>query len=186
MQLRAAAGALFVLALVSCTTREDERHERPDPIYSPNGEPLTGGPLGYPGCEKAVNAWFARVNANHDGALQLPEFLADARRQFAAMDIDRNGVVTPGTLAQYRQPYLAPPGSDAERANARRTGASRRRELDKVNNDVPDPVMLADTKLRNKVTLDDFMAYARSNFALLDTGRQGRVLKPAVIRSSCG
>jgi len=182
MRIRAALPAILLLILGACGSHEDAG-KYPDPIYSPNGEPLTGGPLGYPGCAPAV----ARVDINHDGGIDLAEFLADARRQFVAMDLDGNGVITPATLARYRQPYLSRSGPDQGRANARRVAEpAGRRELDKINNDVPDPVMLADVNLRNKVTRADFLAYARSNFAQLDTGHRGRLDKAAVTRSSCG
>ena len=53
-----------------------------EPIFSPAGEPLNGGPLGYPTCMQAVANWFARTDARHDGAIDRDAFLGtDCRFQ---------------------------------------------------------------------------------------------------------
>ena len=59
-----------------------------------------------PHATDAIRRWFARVDADHDGAISLGEFMADARRQFGVMDLEHTGVLTPAVLAQYRAPYL--------------------------------------------------------------------------------
>jgi hypothetical protein len=179
-RMRAAVAALALLALAACGLfggREKEREAKPGPLYSPNGEPLSGGPLGDLKCEDAMRRWFARVDADHDGSIDAAEFLADARRQFAAMDLDKSGVLTPSVLARYRAPYLAeqpreepPDESDSDR--------EKRRQRDReppIGKDRADPVMIADVNLRNRVTLDDFLASARRNFAALDVNKNGRL-----------
>ncbi len=50
--------------------------------------------------------------------------------------------------------------------------------------DVEDPVMVADTNLRNRVTRDDFLAYARRNFASLDRNHDG-TLDRAEVLAAC-
>jgi hypothetical protein len=168
-------------------------------IYSPNGEPLSGGALGAPSCIDAMSGWFERVDANHDGVIDRDEFLADSRRQFAVMDLDKDGVVTPGELGQYRQPFLStatrlvaaagtPPAGEGARRERGGQGQPRRGTNDSddaVPQDRPDPVMLADVNLRNRVTLADFMAYESRNFADLDRRRNGRLDKAEITRS-CG
>ena len=49
----------------------------------------------------------------------------------------------------------------------------------------PDPVMSADATLRNRVSLDDFLAYEQHQFGELDANRDGRLSKPEVLRL-CG
>jgi hypothetical protein len=133
-------------------------------IYSPNGEPLRGGPWGRPNCAQAMGAWFDRVDTDKDGRVTLNEFLADARRQFDAMDLDHDGTITPAELDKYRAPYMAVPlagggGRAASRQPARNYDAG------------PDPVMAADTKLRFVVTRRDFIDYADRRLSQLDRNR---------------
>jgi len=177
-----AAAILFaaLLALGGCSWFGGRDHpEDAGPIYSPNGEPLSGGPLGHPRCEQAMAQWFARVDANHDGTIDRAEFLADAARQFAAMDLDHDGTVTPAELAQYRRPYAPPPLPDQESGRRRRGGADNARAA--IAKDRPDPVMLADVRLRNRVSRNDFMAYANTNFAGLDTNHDGRLSRAELV-----
>jgi Ca2+-binding EF-hand superfamily protein len=172
------------------------RGERPEPrtkptIYSPNGEPLNGGALGQPSCQDAMTRWLARVDTDHDGTIDHGEFLADARRQFAAMDLNRDGIITPSVLAQYRAPFSSePPARSTDReADDERRERSRSRgifggggtEDDPDRQDRPDPVMLADVGLRNQVTRDDFLAYARHNFASLDTNHDDHLDKTELL-----
>jgi len=192
---RAAALLLIAaLALGACFGRGQHRAPPKDPLYSPNGEPLSGGPLGHPSCQEAMGRWFDRVDTGHRGVIEFQEFIADARRQFAAMDLAKDGVVTPSELAQYRAPYDADtPASaaggrapDAAGAPRHAQGSSSGDDDDKaITEDRPDPVMLADVTLRNRVTLPDFLAYARRNFIELDTDHDGRLVKSNLLKS-CG
>jgi hypothetical protein len=132
-------------------------------LYSPNGEPLNGGPLGNPGCEDALKGWFRRTDPNGAGTLSEAAFLADAQRQFAAMDLDHRGFVTPETLGRYRAPYLGDLTDGAKHLSVRES------------TDQPDPVMSADSDLDNKVTRDEFLGQASMNFRGLDHAVQGRL-----------
>jgi hypothetical protein len=168
---------------------------------SPNGEPLSGGPLGKVTCRDAMARWFDHVNASHDGKLTLSEFLADTRRQFAVMDLDKTGMITPAELSTYRAPYM--PRQIGERRvvteelpardpNDARPGTpqpqlfgghrSPRNTTDPTA-DRPDPVMAADVHLRNQVSLDDFLAYAQRRFAALDTSRKGTLSREDLQRT---
>jgi Ca2+-binding EF-hand superfamily protein len=170
--------AVVLLALAACGhSREPSTDPSAHLLYSPNGEPLNGGPLGRPKCSDAMSRWFDRTDRDHDGMIERGEFIADARRQFAAMDLDRSGVLTPAKLAQYRLPYAGPPVSEEKieekrpRENAIITGG-------------PDPVMAADLSLRNEVTLKDFLAHAERRFAALDADHDGR-LSRAEVQAPC-
>jgi hypothetical protein len=180
----------FILTLAACGhSHKDERP--PYPVMSPNGEPLSGGPLGPVNCKDALAGWFERVNAAHDGRLTLAEYLGDARRQFAAMDLDKDGMITPAVLARYRAPYMpkdagerrvaaAPPPRSPNDArpgtpppHAFGTPRGNAAASSDPTADRPDPVMAADVHLRNEVSLADFLAHAQRRFTALDVDRRG-------------
>jgi len=205
--MAAGSAVLLLLALAACGGNDENpkgppREARKPPLYSPNGEPLNGGPLGQPGCTDALSRWFDRVDANHDGSLDLNEYLADARRQFAAMDLNRDGMVDPAELTTYRAPYAPPPPPEgrAQREERERPSLADRmqrslglggRPKDAPEGgggnaaEQPDPVMSADVTLRNRVSLDDFLAYERRVFGELDANHDGRLSKAEVLRL-CG
>jgi hypothetical protein len=172
--------------------------------FSPNAEPLTGGPLGHPKCEEALTGWFDRVDTNHDGVIDRDEFLADARLQFNRMDRHHAGYVTAFDLSEFRAPYESPPGSDAYPPESDRRGGvgsadgpnghpggsgggSEDRARAMLLQRGPsvdtraDPVMSADKTLSFKVTLEDFVAQANDVFNGLDAAHDGRVTRSSVL-----
>jgi hypothetical protein len=54
-------------------------------FISPSGEPFRG--------PDGLAAWFAQADADHDGAITMGEFQADAERAFRLYDIDADGVI---------------------------------------------------------------------------------------------
>ena len=171
-------------------------------IYSPNGEPLTGGPLGHPSCEEALARWFDRLDVDRRGTIDRDQYLADARRQFTAMDLDKQGAITAGELSRYRAPYesasraetAASAPESAGRAprsgqGAQRPGQSNLGPRASVSggprghspDEEPDPVMAADVHLQFRVTLPDFLAYADRKFVELNGKRDGRLAKTEVL-----
>lgn len=178
----------------------------PRPTFSPNGEPLVGA--GWPAhCGDALDAWFDRADANHDGRLTLAEFEADAVRQFGVMDLRHDGKITAAELSTYRQSVMGgryasistpeagarPRGTigDSEgREGAGFPGEGRRRHDEgamprpdssgTMPADQPDPVMSADTDLDGSVTLEEFRALVRQNFADLDRDHAGSIAKDDV------
>jgi hypothetical protein len=198
-------GSVFLLAvsLSGCAGHRHDagrlnHHPSAQTIYSPNGEPLDGGPLGSPSCVDAMTTWFNRVDTNHDHAIDLAEFLADARRQFALMDLNHDGEITPDELATYRAPYevdgVEPAPSDVDksetpdRTRGRRrgesasAGSSGSHKVD-LSNDAADPVMSADVNLKFKVSLDDFLAYEKGQFDQLDTRHSHRLTTTEILTS---
>ena len=196
-----------LLSLVGCGGDDGKRDgaaaeaRKPVPrtIYSLAGEPLNGGPLGQSTCSDAMSRWFDRTDTNHDGTLDLEELLADARRQFAVMDLNHDGMIDPAELTAYRAPYAPPPVQQFQREDKpnfadrvqRGLGlGGRRKEAPEGGGggnaaEQPDPVMSADATLRNRVSLDDFLAFERRLFGELDANHDGRLTKPELLRL-CG
>ncbi|MGO8868293.1 MAG: hypothetical protein ACLQME_17515 [Alphaproteobacteria bacterium] len=189
--LRQAGLCLALLALLSAAGCSRSHSDNPPhrAIFSPNGEPLSGGPLGFPKCETAMGGWFDRLDTAHKGAIDRATFLADARRQFKAMDLNGDGVLTPEVLLRYREPYsagVAPQQvardseSDSDKTghpgHMKKPGSGRTDTggVD-ISRDVPDPVMSADTSLRLQVTEPEFLRHAGKVFDSLNASQDGQL-----------
>lgn len=72
-------------------------------FLSPMGEPFRSTPGG----PAPQDAWFAGADANHDGALNEDEMIADAMRFFALLDQRKDGEIDPDDIDRYEQ-VLAP------------------------------------------------------------------------------
>jgi Ca2+-binding EF-hand superfamily protein len=178
----------MTLMFGACGSDSTPARRTPYLIYSPNGEPLSGGPLGRPSCGEAMAHWFDRIDADHDGTVDHGEFMNDARRQFAAMDLNRDGVITPAVLETYRAPYRPSREEEAKtRAEERQDAAAEHSLFNQLRPGAllgrdrdggaerSDPVMSADVNLRFKVGLDDFLAHAERVFRALDRNGDGRL-----------
>jgi hypothetical protein len=177
-RISAALALLLAVFLGACGHDSSER-DRYIPLYSPNGEPLSGGPLGRPACKDALSGWFDRVDAKHAGRIDRETYLADTRRQFAAMDLEKNGLIDPAELAAYRAPYAVvvpaePKPRPGQSTHSRPDGGATR-------SDQADPVMIADVNLRNQVSLDDFLAYENRKFTELNTSHDGLLRREEVL-----
>lgn len=64
-------------------------------FISPSGEPFRG--------EGGLARWFAQVDANHDGAVILEEFRADARHSFQVLDANHDGTIDGFELQAYER-----------------------------------------------------------------------------------
>jgi len=198
---------LVVMALMAaCSSAKDAAREKElqnhyflrvngAVVYSPNGEPLSGGALGHPSCVEAIAGWFDRVDTNHDGIIDRTELLADARIQFLRMDLDGDGAIYPAELLAFRLSYQGPArrtnnvGADnkedqnsAEMDRLKAMGysagivtADDRYKKNTVVADISDPVMSADTNLDFKVSLDEFTAQAQDLFKRMDIDHDGKV-----------
>ncbi len=198
---------LVAVALGGCH-RGGSSNDRPPPAasirFSPNAEPLSGGPLGHPKCEEALAGWFDRTDADHDGVIDRAEFLADSQRQFDRMDQHHAGYVTSGDLSIFRAPYESVPGADDLPSETgprdQQDSPGRRRDgggpnggtregnggagsppRDPIVDTRADPVMSADKTLSFKVTLADFLAQANDIFNGLDHNHDGRVTRDMVL-----
>jgi Ca2+-binding EF-hand superfamily protein len=169
-------------------------------IFSPNGEPLNGGPLGRPTCRDAMSHWFDRVDANHDGVISREEFMADAQTQFQRMDIDKNGYLLAEEVGRFRLPYeqqsdagasaQGDQGSGSQQAGRRQDrrggshgGKSGNSPSEANPADQPDPVMSAGTGGDFKVTPDEFLTQARNIFAEIDADHHGVLSRDDVLKT---
>ncbi len=150
----------------------------PTPIYSLTGEKLKG-----PSCEDAQSQWLARVDQDGDGTIDLSELKAEAKRLFALMDLNHDGVITADELSTYRgltadQPEEAAPPNDGQQPDDDKgTGKGKReRQLpNRPSSSQPDPVLAADANLRFQVTLDDFLAQQQENMIQFDKNKDGQL-----------
>jgi hypothetical protein len=62
-------------------------------FISPSGEPFRGG--------AGLDAWFARVDADHDGTISRAEFKADAMASFQVLDENHDGKIDGFEIQDY-------------------------------------------------------------------------------------
>jgi hypothetical protein len=131
--------AVLLLGLGACASgpshEQQLRSLRPRPegealkpvrlFISPSGEAFRG--------EDGLGHWFAQVDTDHDGAITLAEFRADALRAFRALDTNGDGVIDGFELQHYEHdvvPEIAvlnfDAGPTAGRPEARRGGGGGR------------------------------------------------------------
>jgi Ca2+-binding EF-hand superfamily protein len=169
------------------------------PVYlSLMGEPFRG-PVGG---ARPLADWFAVADRDHDGAVSLAEMLEDAARFFKILDIDGDGVINTIEMSRY-ETEIAPaqvrfdggltpfrssdksdstgrgrsedPDSDRRRSFSSIGGGSGRMLRDLQYLEVPQPVMMADADVNQRVTADEFAKMAAKRFALNDKNSDGRL-----------
>jgi Ca2+-binding EF-hand superfamily protein len=160
-------------------------------FISPSGEPFRGAPdEPYP-----VAVWFARADADHDGAISPEEFTADAKAFFDILDVHHDGVVDGFEIGDYEtkvapeiQPNLGglveeePPPTRASEVTPHVKPPAKKPKRYTVKGAAvfgllldPEPVASADADLDGKVTLKEAMAAAARRFKRLDANHDGRL-----------
>ncbi|WP_454760451.1 hypothetical protein [Caulobacter segnis] len=198
--------AILAVSLAACASAPPEKpHGRGGPpgedgpgpmrgpqlFISPAGEPFRAPP----GAPYPVKAWFDGADANHDSTISRDEFVADALRFFAVVDVDKNGVIDGFEVSNY-ETRIAPeiiggmaPGSmrrgpmgqgpdgddDAPRRRPQGTNVLQGASIYGLIAE-PEPVMASDGDFDRRITKDEATRAAKTRFALLDTDKDG-VLK---------
>ena len=154
--------------------------QAPGLFISPSGEPFRGG--------EGKAAWFAGADADHDGAVSLTEFRADAARFFKSLDVNADGQVD-GIENQRYEREIAPeitrggfgPGPGGPPPNGKfikrigpkmvpREGAARFSMLNE-----PQPVRGGDGDLNQRVSAAEWTKAATRRFAILDPDGDGKL-----------
>lgn len=169
-----------------------EPPRRQQVFISPAGEPFRA-PRGEP---YPVVAWFARVDADRDGAISRQEFTADALAFHARLDTDKDGQVDGFEIADYETaiaPEILSPldrgdegpgavvvdirrrplfgGADREVYGRSRNGAGLYGLINEVQ-----PVMAQDADFDRRIDTREVAATARDRFAILDRDRDGKLI----------
>ena len=156
-----AAGALIVLRAQPLEARPEGMAGRT--FISPSGEPFrSGGPV------DPFDAWFDRVDANHDGRIDRAEFRADAEAFFRVLDTNRDGVLDGFEIAAYER-SIAPELSAPTEAHAVSTSP----DAPVMLLGDPEPVTSADLRLDSKITLAEWLQVTDERFDLLERKRRG-------------
>lgn len=193
MHHRFLAGAVVALLFTSAAAAQPA-----PPRGGPRGEGPGEGPRRYiflsPGGEPfrspdGLAEWFTAADTDHDGALTLTEFRADAMRFFKVLDADKNGQVDgaensvyetkiapeitqmfvgggPGGEGGRRKPFI----SKAKKRVEPRQGAARFSLLNEAQ-----PVRGADFDLNQKVSSEEWAKAAGRRFGLLDSAGGGKL-----------
>lgn len=161
----------------------------PQLFIAPMGEPFRAGPdAPYP-----VAEWFAGADQDHDGRLTLAEFVADADRFFAVLDVDRDGEIIPDEVGRYERD-IAPEIRLYARGPRPGDGAGKRRKKPKdapVYGDplgagrwsslnIAQPVISADEDFNRGITLAEFRSAAIQRFTTLDPAKAGFLALPSL------
>lgn len=134
--MRLRLGILGALALVSAGCASDPQPEprseaQPPHAYARACPPLFVSPAGEPFrstpdatvCPIAV--WFARADANHDGAIDKAEFNTDAMAFFATLDLNGDDVVDGLEVQRYERQVFPELSAAAGRSQAALSTAPR-------------------------------------------------------------
>jgi hypothetical protein len=173
------------------------RKPREQVFISPAGEPFRAPP----GAPYPIATWFARADANHDGALSQDELVKDSLAFFDTLDADHNGVLDGFEVADYEQkiaPEILPRAAQFQEdrygslGGGLATGGGPPRKRGWFSKPPPrgygagrngaglygllnevEPVSGSDGDLDHHITRDEAARAARMRFGLLDGNRTG-------------
>ena len=152
---------LLLAALYTLEAAAPARAQTPPTrvFISPSGEPFRPSAQAHDPFE----AWFARVDANHDGHIDRAEFRADALAFFKVVDTNGDGVIDGFEVSNY-ETVIAPEVVD----HALGAGLGPTTLLNE-----PEPVSGADLDLNSRISLEEWLRVTDRRFDLLDKKKQG-------------
>lgn len=169
----AALLTLFAATLATTALAQGpSRPAAPRMFISPSGEPFRPGAQG----RDPFDAWFGRVDANHDGRIDRAEFRADAEAFFHRLDLNGDGVIDGFEIANY-ETNIAPELAASTEEHAVSTSPEGPAMLIAD----PEPVSSADLYLNSRITLAEWLQAADRRFDLLDKKRQGFLTRADLI-----
>ncbi|MBB6251575.1 hypothetical protein [Nitrospirillum iridis] len=160
-------------------------------VTTPLGQTL-GRTTSEDAAKVALRAWFIRVDTNQDGKLSREEFQAEADAVFNHYDLNGDGALNVTELEKVRQAdRMAQLGHDGPPGGPPRQGGPDGTPPEGAPSGGPgggpgggmeggmggmggggrggvDPIMAADTNVDFRVTRDEFRAYARALFEVID------------------
>ncbi|MEA1651968.1 hypothetical protein UAJ10_23515 [Nitrospirillum sp. BR 11164] len=190
---------LGVLALTAACSS----HKTFYTVTTPLGQTL-GRTTSEDAAKVSLRAWFNRVDTNQDGKLSREEFQAEADAVFAHYDLNGDGALNVTELEKVRQadrmalmghggsrggpeggpdgaPGAGPEGAPPDGAPPGGAPPSGGRGPGGMGGGMGggrggvDPIMAADTNLDFRVTRDEFRAYARALFEVIDANHDGQL-----------
>jgi Ca2+-binding EF-hand superfamily protein len=162
-----------------------DRDGRPVPpvrvFISPMGEPFRRAD----GPGEPIERWFAGADADHDGALSVTEFQADAARFFGTLDVNHDNEIAPDEISRY-ETQIAPEVQMGLRMRIATGGPNARPPRLRPGEgpfgmgtqallNIPQPVISADADLNRGVSPAEFRHTAGQRFLLVDRNHDGRI-----------
>lgn len=149
-------------------------------FISPMGEPFRRAQ----GPGEPIERWFAGADTDHDGAITITEFQADAARFFATLDVNHDGEIAPDEIIRY-ETEVAPEVQTGIRM-AMMGDASNRRQRWRPGEGpfgmgsqallaIPEPVVSADADFNRGISPAEFRHTAGQRFLLIDRNHDGRI-----------
>lgn len=149
-------------------------------FISPMGEPFRRDQ----GPGEPIERWFQGADTDHDGALNVTEFQADAARFFATLDVNHDGEIAPDEITRY-ETQVAPEvqmgmrtatfGNNRNRRQRQRPGEGPFGMGSQALLAIPEPVISADADFNRGVSPAEFRHTAGQRFLLVDRNHDGRL-----------
>jgi hypothetical protein len=141
-------------------------------FVSPSGEPFHPSAA----APDAFEAWFSRVDTNHDGRIDRAEFRADATLFFQRLDTNHDAIIDGFEVAAYEKSVAA--DLDINGQGFAADPKSRDAPMSLLAD--PEPVSGADADLNSHITLAEWLAATDHRFDLLDTRHLGFLTREAL------
>lgn len=176
--------ALAMLAASSSAAAQPPAPPAGPPVrvfISPMGEPFRRDQ----GPGEPIDRWFNGADTDHDGALTVTEFQADAARFFALLDVNHDGEIAPEENTRY-ETQIAPEVQSAtgmtvfgtanqQRQFRRRQGEGPYGTGTQALLAIPQPVISADADFNRGISPLEFRHTAGQRFLLIDRNHDGRI-----------
>ncbi len=177
------------LALLGCSAAA-----RAQPPAPPAGPPVIVfiSPMGEPfrrsqGPGEPIERWFQGADADHDGAITVTEFQADAARFFATLDVNHDNEIAPDEIIRY-ETEIAPEVQSGIRTVTFGPNRNTRRVRTRPGDGpygmgsqallaLPEPVVSADADFNRGVSPAEFRHTAGQRFLLVDRNHDGRLTR---------